>query len=92
MRRATRNHDTNLRVTKVGLEVTDGGHEEFNPEGIELFDEYRKHLHRTPGGRRHLDIDIWWRVLIGQAIVAAVLVGLVSFLIRSSAAKHGSHA
>jgi uncharacterized membrane protein YeaQ/YmgE (transglycosylase-associated protein family) len=39
-----------------------------------------------------MDIDVWWRVLTVQAIVAAVLVGLVSFLIRSSAAKRRSHA
>jgi uncharacterized membrane protein YeaQ/YmgE (transglycosylase-associated protein family) len=39
-----------------------------------------------------MDIDVWWRVLIVQAIVAAVLVGLVSFLIRSSAAKRRSRA
>ena len=34
-----------------------------------------------------LDLDVWWQVLIVQAVVAAVLVLLVSSLIRSSANK-----
>jgi uncharacterized membrane protein YeaQ/YmgE (transglycosylase-associated protein family) len=38
-----------------------------------------------------MDIDLWWRVLIVQAIVAAILVALVSFLIRGSVTKRGSH-
>jgi uncharacterized membrane protein YeaQ/YmgE (transglycosylase-associated protein family) len=38
-----------------------------------------------------MDIDIWWQVLIVQAIVAAILVALVSFLIRSSVTKRRSH-
>jgi uncharacterized membrane protein YeaQ/YmgE (transglycosylase-associated protein family) len=39
-----------------------------------------------------MDIDVWWPVLIVQVVVAAVLVALVSFLIRSSVTKRRSHA
>jgi uncharacterized membrane protein YeaQ/YmgE (transglycosylase-associated protein family) len=40
-----------------------------------------------------MDIDVWWQVLIVQVVVAAVLVALVSFLIRSSVTKRrSSHA
>jgi len=39
-----------------------------------------------------MDIDVWWQVLIVQVVVAAVLVALVSFLIRSSVTKRRSHA
>jgi uncharacterized membrane protein YeaQ/YmgE (transglycosylase-associated protein family) len=38
-----------------------------------------------------MDIDIGWRVLIVQVIVAAVLVSLVSFLTRGSLTKRRSH-
>jgi uncharacterized membrane protein YeaQ/YmgE (transglycosylase-associated protein family) len=114
-------------MTNVGLVSTDGGNKRSNLERIELFDEYRDHLHRDPGWRRDrrprppdhsgrqaigwiltfalglvgavlggflaegMDIDIWWRVMIVQVIVAAILVALVSFLIRSSVTKRRSH-
>ena len=39
-----------------------------------------------------MDIDVWWQVLIVQVVVAAVLVALVSFLIRSSVTNRKSHA
>lgn len=32
-----------------------------------------------------VDVDVWWQVLIFQVVVAAVLVLLVSSLVRSSA-------
>jgi uncharacterized membrane protein YeaQ/YmgE (transglycosylase-associated protein family) len=38
-----------------------------------------------------MDIDIGWRVLIVQVIVAAVLVSLVSLLTRGSLTKRRSH-
>ena len=34
-----------------------------------------------------MDIDVWWQVLIFQVVVAAILVALVSMLIRSSVSK-----
>jgi uncharacterized membrane protein YeaQ/YmgE (transglycosylase-associated protein family) len=34
-----------------------------------------------------MDIDVWWQTLIVQVIVAAILVGLVSFLVRGSVTK-----
>jgi uncharacterized membrane protein YeaQ/YmgE (transglycosylase-associated protein family) len=37
-----------------------------------------------------MDIDVWWQVLIVQVVVAAVLVALVSALIRSSANKRAA--
>lgn len=37
-----------------------------------------------------MDVDKWWQVLIFQVVVAAILVGLVSFLIRGSVSKRHS--
>ena len=34
-----------------------------------------------------MDIDVWWQTLIVQVLVAAILVGLVSFLVRGSVTK-----
>ena len=34
-----------------------------------------------------MDVDVWWQVLIFQVVVAAILVALVSSLIRSSSHK-----
>ena len=34
-----------------------------------------------------MDVDVWWQVLIFQAVTAAVLVALVSALIRSSVSR-----
>lgn len=34
-----------------------------------------------------LDVELWWQTLIFQVAVAAVLVALVSFLIRGSMTK-----
>lgn len=34
-----------------------------------------------------MDVDVWWQVLIFQVVVAAVLVGLVSMLVRNAATK-----
>lgn len=39
-----------------------------------------------------MDVDVWWQVLIFQVVVAAILVALVSFLIRSSVSKRTSRA
>jgi len=39
-----------------------------------------------------MSIDVWWQTLIVQVIVAAILVALVSFLIRGSVSKRRSHA
>jgi uncharacterized membrane protein YeaQ/YmgE (transglycosylase-associated protein family) len=37
-----------------------------------------------------MDVDVWWQVLIFQVVVAAILVALVSFLIRGSVNKRTS--
>lgn len=34
-----------------------------------------------------MDVEVWWQTLIFQVMVAAVLVALVSFLIRGSVTK-----
>jgi uncharacterized membrane protein YeaQ/YmgE (transglycosylase-associated protein family) len=34
-----------------------------------------------------MDIDDWWKVLIVQVVVAAILVGLVSLLVRGQVSK-----
>jgi uncharacterized membrane protein YeaQ/YmgE (transglycosylase-associated protein family) len=34
-----------------------------------------------------MGVDTWWKTLVVQVLVAAVLVGLVSFLVRSSVTK-----
>jgi uncharacterized membrane protein YeaQ/YmgE (transglycosylase-associated protein family) len=34
-----------------------------------------------------MDVDVWWQVLIFQVVVAAVLVALVSMLVRNAATK-----
>ncbi len=34
-----------------------------------------------------MDVDVWWQVLIFQVVVAAILVVLVSFLVRGSVTK-----
>lgn len=34
-----------------------------------------------------MDVEVWWQVLVFQVVVAAILVGLVSTVIRNSAAK-----
>ncbi len=34
-----------------------------------------------------MDVDVWWQVLAVQALVAAVLVGLVSALVRSAVTR-----
>ena len=34
-----------------------------------------------------MDVDVWWQVLIFQVVVAAVLVALVSMLVRNAAPK-----
>ncbi len=34
-----------------------------------------------------MDVDVWWQIFIFQVVVAAVLVALVSFLIRGSVTK-----
>jgi uncharacterized membrane protein YeaQ/YmgE (transglycosylase-associated protein family) len=39
-----------------------------------------------------MNIDVWWQVLIVQVVVAAILVALVSFLVRSAVTKGRSHA
>jgi uncharacterized membrane protein YeaQ/YmgE (transglycosylase-associated protein family) len=39
-----------------------------------------------------MDVDVWWQVLIFQVVVAAILVALVSSLIRSSITKRKSRA
>jgi flagellar motor component MotA len=39
-----------------------------------------------------MDVDVWWQVLIFQVVVAAILVALVSSLIRSSITKRRSRA
>jgi uncharacterized membrane protein YeaQ/YmgE (transglycosylase-associated protein family) len=37
-----------------------------------------------------MDVDVWWQVLIFQVVVAAILVGLVSMLIRNGVNKRTS--
>jgi uncharacterized membrane protein YeaQ/YmgE (transglycosylase-associated protein family) len=37
-----------------------------------------------------MDVDVWWQVLIFQVAVAAILVALVSTLIRNSVTKRAS--
>jgi uncharacterized membrane protein YeaQ/YmgE (transglycosylase-associated protein family) len=37
-----------------------------------------------------MDVDVWWQVLIFQVVVAAILVGLVSMLIRNTVNKRTS--
>ena len=37
-----------------------------------------------------MDVDVWWQVLIFQVVVAAILVALVSALIRNSVSKRRS--
>lgn len=37
-----------------------------------------------------MDVDVWWQVLIFQVVVAAILVALVSVLIRNSVSKRRS--
>jgi len=37
-----------------------------------------------------MDVDVWWHVLIFQVVVAAILVALVSSLIRSSVSKRAN--
>ena len=39
-----------------------------------------------------MDVDVWWQVLIFQVVVAAILVALVSFLIRGSVTKRKTRA
>ncbi len=39
-----------------------------------------------------MDLDVWWQTLILQVLVAAVLVLLVSSLVRSSVAKRQERA
>ena len=39
-----------------------------------------------------MDVDVWWQVLIFQVVVAAILVALVSFLIRGSVTKRTTRA
>ena len=39
-----------------------------------------------------MDVDVWWQVLVFQVVVAAILVALVSGLIRSSVSKRRSKA
>jgi len=39
-----------------------------------------------------MDVDVWWQVLIFQVVVAAILVALVSVLIRNSVGKRRSKA
>ena len=34
-----------------------------------------------------MDVDVWWQVLIFQVVVAAILVALVSMLVRNAATK-----
>ena len=34
-----------------------------------------------------MGVDVWWQVLIFQVVVAAILVALVSFLVRGSVNK-----
>ena len=39
-----------------------------------------------------MDVDVWWQVLIFQVVVAAILVALVSVLIRNSVSRRRSKA
>jgi uncharacterized membrane protein YeaQ/YmgE (transglycosylase-associated protein family) len=39
-----------------------------------------------------MDIDVWWQTLIMQVVVAAILVALVSSLIRGSVARRKGRA
>jgi uncharacterized membrane protein YeaQ/YmgE (transglycosylase-associated protein family) len=39
-----------------------------------------------------MDMDVWWQVLIVQAVVAAILVLLVNSLIRGQVSKRRSRA
>lgn len=34
-----------------------------------------------------MDVDVWWQVLVFQVVVAAILVALVSLLVRNAATK-----
>lgn len=34
-----------------------------------------------------MDVDVWWQVLLFQVVVAAILVALVSMLVRNAATK-----
>ena len=34
-----------------------------------------------------MDVDVWWQVLAFQVVVAAILVALVSMLVRNAATK-----
>lgn len=34
-----------------------------------------------------MDVDVWWQVLVFQVVVAAILVALVSMLVRNAATK-----
>ena len=34
-----------------------------------------------------MDVDVWWQVLIFQVVMAAILVALVSMLVRNAATK-----
>ena len=34
-----------------------------------------------------MDVDVWWQVLIFQVVVAAILVALVSVVVRNAATK-----
>lgn len=38
-----------------------------------------------------MDVDLWWQVLIFQVVVAAILVGLVSVVVRNMVSKRASH-
>lgn len=35
-----------------------------------------------------MDVDVWWQVLVFQAVVAAVLVALVGMLVRDRVSAH----
>jgi uncharacterized membrane protein YeaQ/YmgE (transglycosylase-associated protein family) len=35
-----------------------------------------------------MDVDVWWQVLIFQAVVAAILVALVGLLVRDRVTAH----
>jgi uncharacterized membrane protein YeaQ/YmgE (transglycosylase-associated protein family) len=37
-----------------------------------------------------MDVDVWWQVLIFQVVVAAILVALVSMLVRGAVNKRSS--
>ena len=39
-----------------------------------------------------MDVDVWWQVLIFQVVVAAILVAVVSYMVRTSVTKRRAKA